>query len=85
MRPVMTVKILQVINSPYYGFAQKISSIPRAVVHIGINSVKNIALSVATIGMLKPHNQAGFNTQNFLQHSLTTAIIGKMIAEYRDS
>lgn len=82
--PVMTVKILQVINSPYYGFAQKISSIPRAVVHIGINSVKNIALSVAAIGILKPRNQAGFNTQDFLLHSLTTAIIGKMIGEHQN-
>ncbi|MGR9116553.1 MAG: HDOD domain-containing protein [Gammaproteobacteria bacterium] len=79
--PVMTVKILQVINSPYYGFSQKVSSIQRAVVHIGINTIKNMALSIAAIGMLKTENKAGFNNQNFLLHSLTTAIISKMLAE----
>ena len=79
--PVMTVKILQVINSPYYGFSKKISSIPRAVVHIGVNTIKNMALSVAAIGMLKTYNEAGFNTQEFLLHSLTTAIINKKLAE----
>ena len=79
--PVMTVKILQVINSPYYGFSQKISSIPRAVVHIGINTIKNMALGIAAIGMLRTHNKAGFNTQDFLLHSLTTAIISKRLAE----
>ena len=79
--PVMTVKILQVINSPYYGFPQKISSIPRAVVHIGINTIKNMALSVAAIGMLKTHNLASFSNQEFLLHSLSTAIISKLLAE----
>lgn len=79
--PVMTVKILQVINSPYYGFPQKISSIPRAVVHIGINTIKNMALSVAAIGMLKTPNLPGFNYQDFLLHALTTAIISKLLAE----
>lgn len=79
--PVMTVKILKVINSPYYGFSHKISSIPRAVVHIGINTIKNMALSVAAIGMLKSHSNVGLNAQEFLLHSLTTAIIAKILAE----
>lgn len=79
--PVMTIKILRVVNSPYYGLPKKINSIPRAVVHIGINTIKNMALSVAAIGILKTHNKAGFNTQDFLLHSLTTAIISKRLAE----
>lgn len=79
--PLMTVKILKVINSPFYGLAQKISSVQRAVVHLGINTIKNMALSVAAIGMLPAQNQAGFDTHAFLLHSLTTAAICKMLAE----
>ena len=79
--PVMTLKILKVINSPFYGLPQKISSIHRAVVHIGINTITNMALSVAAMGVLKPHNDAGFDTTEFLLHSLGTASICKLLAE----
>lgn len=79
--PVMTVKILKVINSPFYGLPNKITSIQRAVIHIGLNTIKNLALSIAAIGMLKPKNKAGFNTQSFLMHSITTASICRLLAE----
>jgi len=79
--PVMTVKILKVINSAFYGLPKKITSIQRAVVHIGLNTIKNLALSVAAMGVLNPTNKAGFNTQDFLLHSLTTASISRILAE----
>ncbi len=79
--PVMTVKILKVINSAFYGLPKKITSIQRAVVHMGLNTIKNLALSVAAMGVLKPTNQANFNTQDFLLHSLTTASICRLLAE----
>ena len=79
--PVMTVKILKVINSSFYGLPHKVTSVQRAVVHIGLNTIKNLALSVAAIGMLSPNNKAGFNTSEFLLHSLTSAAICKLLAE----
>ena len=79
--PVMTLKILKVINSPFYGLPQKISSIQRAVVHIGINTIKNMALVVAAMGVLHPRKDIGFNTSEFLLHSLCTASICKLLAE----
>jgi len=82
--PLMTVKVLKVINSPFYGLVNKISSVQRAVVHLGINSIKNMALSVAAIGMLPAQNQAGLDNRAFLLHSLTTAALCKLLAERLD-
>lgn len=79
--PVMTVKILQAINSAFYGLPKKITSVQRAVVHIGLNTIKNLALGVAAMGMLNTQNKANFNTSQFLLHSLTTAAISKQLAE----
>ncbi len=79
--PVMTVKILKSINSSFYGLPQKVTSVQRAVVHIGLNTIKNMALGVAAMGMLNANNKANFNTSEFLLHSLTTASISKMLAE----
>jgi putative nucleotidyltransferase with HDIG domain len=79
--PVLTVKILKVINSAFYGLSHKINTVQRAVVHIGLNTVKNLAMSVAAIGMLKNSNQANFNPNAFLLHALTTAAISRKLAE----
>ncbi|MCF7969542.1 MAG: HDOD domain-containing protein [Methylococcaceae bacterium] len=79
--PVMTIKILKVINSAFYSLPQKITSIQRALVHIGMNTIKNLALSVAAIGVLNPHNKAEFDTGLFLEHSLAVAVLSKKLAE----
>ncbi len=82
--PVMTVKILKAINSAYYGLPKKITSVQRAVIHIGLNTIKNMALSIAAIGVLNSKNKAGFDAQQFLMHSLTTASLSRMLAEKLD-
>jgi len=79
--PVMTVKILKVVNSVFYNLPHKITSIQRALVHLGSNTIKNLALSVAAIGVLDQDNKAGFDTNLFLEHSLATAVLSKKLAE----
>ncbi len=45
--PCLTVKLLQVANSPLYGFAGEIRSVQHATVVLGLRSLKNLALSMA--------------------------------------
>lgn len=78
--PVVTVKILKVVNSAYYSLPRKITSINHAVVHLGFNPIKNLALSIAAIGMLPASNAAGFDSQQYLLHSLSTAGLAKKLA-----
>lgn len=75
--PVMTMKILRVLNSAYYSLPSKITSINHSVVFLGLNTVKNIALSIAAIGILPKQNAADFDVNQYLLHSLTTAAIAK--------
>jgi len=79
--PILVTKILRLVNYPYFGLAQKLSSINHAVVYIGINTVKNLALSTATLGVLPRTNSAGFDMNAFLMHSLSTAIIARMLGK----
>ena len=78
--PVVTVKVLRVVNSTYYSLAKQITSIDHAVVFLGFNTIKNLALSIAAIGMLPANNEAGFDGQQYLLHSLATAGISKQLA-----
>lgn len=78
--PVVTVKILKVVNSAYYSLPKQITSINHGVVFLGFNTIKNLALSIAAIGMLPKSNAAGFDVQQYLLHSLATANLAKKIA-----
>ncbi|MFN4003447.1 MAG: HDOD domain-containing protein [Hylemonella sp.] len=78
--PVVTVKILKVVNSAYYSLPKQITSINHAVVFLGFNTIKNLALGIAAIGMLPKTNAAGFDVQQYLLHSLATAGIARRLA-----
>ena len=78
--PVLTVKILKVVNSAYYSLPRQITSVGHSVVYLGFNTIKNLALSIAAIGMLPKTNEAGFDGQQYLLHSLATAAIAKQLA-----
>ncbi len=79
--PVLTLKILKVTNSAFYGLPQKINSIHHAIVHLGLNTINNLALATAALGIIGNVNKAGFNTEDFLLHSITTAILSQLLAE----
>jgi putative nucleotidyltransferase with HDIG domain len=79
--PVMTMKLLRILNSAYYSFPKQITSVNQSVVYLGLNTVKNMALSFAAIGVLPAHNAAGFDMQRYLLHSLTTASLARMLCQ----
>lgn len=79
--PVMTVKILRVLNSAYYSFPKKITSVNQSVVYLGLNTIKNLALSFAAVGVLPPHNEAAFDVQRYLMHTLTTASLARLLCQ----
>jgi putative nucleotidyltransferase with HDIG domain len=78
--PVVTVKVLRVVNSAYYSLPKQITSINHAVVYLGFNTIKNLALSIAAIGILPVNNAANFDGGQYLLHSLSTAGIAKQLA-----
>jgi putative nucleotidyltransferase with HDIG domain len=79
--PVMTMKLLRILNSAYYNFPKQITSVNQSVVYLGLNTVKNMALSFAAMGALPQHNAAGFDVQRYLMHSLTTASLARTLCQ----
>jgi len=79
--PVMTMKLLRILNSAYYSFPKQITSVNQSVVYLGLNTIKNMALSFAAMGVLPQQNAAGFDIQRYLMHSLTTASLARMLCQ----
>jgi HD-like signal output (HDOD) protein len=78
--PVVMIKVLKVVNSAHYGYGKNITSVNQAVVLLGFNTIKNLALGIADTGMLPPKTVGGFDAHRYLVHSLTTAAIAKRLA-----
>lgn len=79
--PVMTMKLLHTINSAYYSFPKQITSVNQSIVFIGLNTIKNMALSFAVIGVLPQQNIAGYDMQRYLMHSLLTASLARILCQ----
>ncbi len=56
--PVLTGKVLKLINSAYYSLPNQITSIVRAIVMLGINTVKNLALSTSVLSTINDKKMA---------------------------
>jgi putative nucleotidyltransferase with HDIG domain len=78
--PVVTVKVLRVVNSAYYCLPRPITSLAHALVFLGFNGIKNLALGIAAVGMLPAKAVAGFDGHQYLLHSLTTAGAARQLA-----
>lgn len=73
----LSTKVLTLVNSAYYGFAQQITSISRAISLIGMSKAKNLILTVAMRPMML--NQGD---KELWQHSIMAAIGCEYIAKY---
>ncbi|MDR2110534.1 MAG: HDOD domain-containing protein [Spirochaetaceae bacterium] len=81
--PVLVGRILKLINSAYYGFSQQITSLVRAIIMLGMNTVKNLALSTAIMASLasqKSKDFQGLDMEGFWQHSLCVGVASKSLA-----
>jgi putative nucleotidyltransferase with HDIG domain len=75
-------KIIKLVNSPFYGLKQEISSIDRATVLLGISTVKNLALAVSTEGYYNKHFNLYKSTgQKVWEHSVSVAVIAETLAK----
>lgn len=82
--PVLMGKVLKLINSAYYSMQSPVKSLVRAIIMLGVNTVKNLALSTAVLDKLV--DKTGFralNMEGFWRHSLCVGVVAKMIAKKR--
>ena len=84
--PPLSAEVLKLINSPFFGLSRKVTSVFHAVSMLGMNVIKNIALSFALVKEFSKNSQGDFDYPNFWKYSLTTAIAARKTAEsvYRD-
>lgn len=80
--PALSAKIIQLVNSSYFGLPRQISHIPEAVSMIGIRMLRGLALSSQTSGIYPPHkNWKYFSFEKTNQRSLLVARLARDICQ----
>jgi HD-like signal output (HDOD) protein len=81
--PVLMGKVMRLINSAYYSLPNQITSLVRAIIMLGINTVKNLALSTAVLGTLgRASDFQALNMEGFWRHSISVGVTAKLIATH---
>ncbi len=72
---VLTSKLLKMVNSSFYGFPQRISTVANAIVLLGINVIKTLIVTSSIFEMMQ------FSDVGLWEHSLGCATIASLIAK----
>lgn len=82
MDPTLVLRLLRGANSPYYGLRQKVNSISRAVVVIGINNLRNMIVTEGLKEIFKDKKSENVFSRNRLWlHCSAVSICSQMIME----
>ncbi|MHC9539203.1 MAG: HDOD domain-containing protein [Vulcanimicrobiota bacterium] len=77
---VLSAKLLAMVNSSFYGFSSKISSITKAAATIGFAGVRNLVLSTSVTDLFLMHSgDEAFNRVDLWKHCLGCGIAAKVI------
>src|SRR5215470_3327740 len=75
----LTSRVLKIANSAYYGMPRSVSTVNEAVIILGMQALRNLALAAAAYDTLK-NEAAGYSlaTGELWRHSLSTAIASQI-------
>ena len=81
----ISARILQLANSAFLGSRTSYTDTEQAVIYLGIDTVRNLAISVSVHEAFQAFSApAGMSLARFWHHSLLTAVLAKSLAEMVD-
>ena len=68
--PVLTGRILNLVNSAYFSLARRVGSIRHALVYLGLNTIKHLAMGLAAVGAMPNIQRDGLSMVTFQSDAL---------------
>jgi putative nucleotidyltransferase with HDIG domain len=80
--PAISAKILSVSNSAYFGFDTPTKTLSNAIMRVGFSNVKNIALGVSLMSVMKEEKPGTFfEYQQLFNHCISVGFVARKLAE----
>ena len=81
--PAITLKLVSIANSSFFGLSKKVGSVQEAIVVIGFNSLRGLVTAAILINAF-PSIGKSFNSEHYWQHSIETGSCAKILAKRLD-
>jgi HD-like signal output (HDOD) protein len=82
MDPALSSKTLRIVNSAFYGLPNRITSVTHAIIMLGFNTVKNIAISSTVLDFFKKEATNTELLKDIWKHSIAVASAAKVLAKH---
>jgi HD-like signal output (HDOD) protein len=82
--PSLTAVLLKIVNSSFYGFPSKISTVSHAVSIIGTREISGLALGISILSIFKNIPKETIDMHSFLRHSLACGILSRVVAAHKN-
>lgn len=80
--PALVTRVLKVVNSSFYGLPGQVASIERAIVMLGLNAVKNIAVAASLGQMFRSAKLCeGFTAKDLWTHCVAVACAARDLSK----
>jgi len=79
--PGTTTKIIQLVNSAFFGLPQQITDIQEAIVYLGLTTVRSLVLALQVFSRFDNNKIAGLSLEKLAQHARLTGMLARKIAE----
>ena len=76
-------QILKLANSPLFGYCAEIDSVATAITIIGTQQIRDMSLALSVMGSFGGIPEELVNMTSFWKHSITTAIVARVLATCR--
>ncbi len=80
--PNLTGRLLRIVNSPYFGFAGRITTIERAVTVLGVKDLYNMVLAITAVRSFSKVGEGLVSVEKFWQHSVFCALVARELAKH---
>ena len=78
--PAMSVKVLKLTNSAFYGLSREVDSVKQAVVIVGMEAIKNLVLSASVLDMFRGKSVDQDFQESYWRHSLAAGCCCRILA-----
>lgn len=81
--PDLTARLLRLANSPFYGFANRLSTVTEAVSLLGIQQIQDMITASSVLEQFEGVPDNYVNQHSFWRHSLAVGITARLLAMER--
>jgi len=79
----LSLRLLRLVNSAFYGFPAKIDSISRGITLLGTNELTTLAIGISVVRMFQDIPENLIDMETFWKHSIRCGLFAQVLASHK--